>query len=93
MISKLAIEIDLFNNLGPGFKALQKVRNLKFMKFIASNGPVQNDAIIKFDESTKQNVSAGLKPLKEANLIQKTDLAGNTNVGKSLLAPMDYEEE
>ena len=93
-IEDLCIEIPFFRMLGPGFKALQKARGMKFMKFIASNGPVQNDAIIKFDESTKQNVSAGLKPLRGANLIQKTDLGWvATNVGKSLLALMDYEEE
>ena len=93
-VSKLAIEIDLFNNLGPGFKALQKKREMRFMKFIARNGPVQNDAIIKFDGTTKQNVSAGLGPLKKANLILKTGLGWvATNVGKSLLALMDYEEE
>ena len=93
-VSKLAIEIDLFNNLGPGFKALQSKRGMKFMKFIARNAPVQNDAIIKFDGTTKQNVSAGLGPLKKANLILKTGLGWvATNVGKSLLALMDYEEE
>ena len=90
----LAIEIELFTNLGPGFKALQREREMRFMKFIARNGPVQNDAIIKFDGTTKQNVSAGLVPLKKANLILKTGLGWvATNVGKSLLALMDYEEE
>jgi len=67
---------------------------MRFMKFIARNGPVQNDAIIKFDETSKQNISAGLKPLRKANLIADTDFGWvATNVGKSLLALMDYEEE
>lgn len=90
----LAIEIELFNNLGPGFKALQKKRGMKFMKFITRTGPVQTDEIIKFDKSSKQNVSAGLIPLRNANLIADTDFGWvATNVGKSLLALMDYEEE
>ena len=64
------------------------------MKFIAKSGPVQNDAIIKFDGTTKQNVSAGRKPLEDTNLIVKTGLGWvATNIGKSLLALMDYEEE
>ena len=90
----LAIEIELFNNLGPGFKALQKNRCMKIMKFIAENGPVQTDAIIKHLESTKQNESSGRKPLVDSGLIIKTGLGWvPTNVGKSLLALMDYEEE
>ena len=91
----LAIEIELFTNLGPGYKALQKTRSMKIMKFIAQNGPVFTSEIIKHLEGTKQNESMGRKPLVDSGLIIKTD-GGQwvpTNVGKSLLAMMDYEEE
>lgn len=90
----LAIEIDLFTNLGPGFKALQKVRAMKIMKFIAKNGPVRTDAIIKHLQGTKQNESAGRKPLREACLIVEDENGWvATNLARSLLAMMDYEEE
>ena len=90
----LAIEIELFANLGPGYKALQKPRSMKIMKFIAANSPTQTSEIIKHLEGTKQNESMGRKPLVDSVLIIKTDFGWvPTNLGKSLLAMMDYEEE
>ena len=90
----LAIEIELFTNLGPGYKALQRSRSMKIMKFIAKNGPVFTSEIIKHLEGTKQNESSGRKPLVDSGLIIKTKSGWiSTNVGKSLLAMMDYEEE
>ena len=93
-VEELCIEIPFFKMLGPGFIALRKPRCMKIMKFIAKNGPVQNDAIIKLLKSSKQNASAGRKPLDDAGLIVQTDMGWvATNVGKSLLASMYYEEE
>jgi hypothetical protein len=92
---ELAIDIDLFMNLGPGFKALQKPRTMRIMRFIRSNGPVGSSDIIKFIEGTKQNESAGRKPLVDACLIVK-DEAGMwvaTNLGRALMAMMAFEEE
>lgn len=91
---ELAIEVDLFTNLGPGFKALQKPRSMKIMRFIAANGPVQTDAIIKHLNGTKQNESSGRTPLVKSSLIIKTDHGWvTTNVGRALLALMAFEEE
>lgn len=92
---ELAIDIDLFMNLGPGFKALQKPRTMRIMRYILSNGPVGSSDIIKFIEGTKQNESAGRKPLVDACLIVK-DTAGMwvaTNLGRALMAMMAFEEE
>ncbi|MGB0476339.1 MAG: hypothetical protein ACPGJT_05925 [Candidatus Poseidoniaceae archaeon] len=92
---ELAIDIDLFMNLGPGFKALQKPRSMRIMRYILSYGPVGSSDIIKFIEGTKQNESAGRKPLVDACLIVK-DAAGMwvaTNLGRALMAMMAFEEE
>lgn len=92
---ELAIDIDLFMNLGPGFKALQKPRTMRIMRYILSHGPVGSSDIIKFIEGTKQNESAGRKPLVDACLIVK-DKAGfwvATNLGRALMAMMSFEEE
>ena len=92
---ELAIDIDLFMNLGPGFKALQKPRTMRIMRYILSNGPVGSSDIIKFIEGTKQNESAGRKPLVDACLIVK-DTAGmwvTTNLGRALMAMMAFEQE
>ena len=92
---ELAIDIDLFMNLGPGFKALKKPRTLRIMRYIFSHGPVGSSDIIKFIEGTKQNESAGRKPLVDACLIVK-DAAGMwvaTNLGRALMAMMAFEEE
>jgi len=92
---ELAIEIDLFMNLGPGFKALQKPRTLRIMRYILSNGPVGSSDVIKFIEGTKQNESAGRKPLVDACLIVKdgNGLWVGTNLGRALMAMMAFEEE
>ena len=92
---ELAIDIDLFMNLGPGFKALQKPRTMRIMRYILSNGPVGSSDIIKFIEGTKQNESAGRKPLVDACLVVK-DSGGlwvATNLGRALMAMMAFEEE
>ena len=92
---ELAIDIDLFLNLGPGYKALQKERCMKIMKFIAKQGPVAPTAISEHFGFTKQNESAGRGPLVNACLITKTDNGEwiSTNLAKALLAMMAYEEE
>jgi len=92
---ELAIDIDLFMNLGPGFKALQKPRTMRIMRFIRSTGPVGSSDIIKFIEGTKQNESAGRKPLVDACLIVKDEngMWVATNLGRSLMAMMASEEE
>ena len=69
--AELAIDIDLFLNLGPGYKALQKERCMKIMKFIAKQGPVAPTAISEHFGFTKQNESAGRGPLVNACLITK----------------------
>ena len=93
-IDDLCLEIPFFGLLGPGFKALQKPRSMKIMKFIDTEGPVQPSTIAFHLNSSKQNESAGRKPLVGSGLIIETDLGWvSTNVGKSLLALMDYEEE
>ncbi len=90
----LAIEIELFTNLGPGFKALQNSRSMKIMKLIHKEGPINPSTISFHLNCTKQNESKGRIPLVKSNLIMKTDSGWvPTNVGKSLLALMDYEEE
>ena len=93
--AELAIDIDLFLNLGPGYKALQKERSMKIMKFIAKSGPVAPVAISENFGFTKQNESAGRAPLVNACLITKTDNGEwiATNLAKALLAMMAYEEE
>lgn len=93
--AELAIDIDLFLNLGPGYKALQKDRSMKIMKFIAKHGPVAPIAITEHFGFSKQNESAGRKPLANACLITKTDNGKwiATNLAKALLAMMAYEEE
>ena len=90
----LAIDIDLFLNLGPGYKALQKERCMKIMKFIAKRGPVAPMAISEHFGFTKQNESAGRGPLVNACLITKTDNGEwvATNLAKALLAMMASEE-
>ena len=92
---ELAIDIDLFMNLGPGFKALQKPRTMRIMRYILSNGPVASTDIIKFIEGTKQNESAGRKPLVDACLIVKNENRKwvATNLGRALMAMMAFEEE
>ena len=92
---ELAIEIDLFMNLGPGFKALQKPRTMRIMRYILSSGPVGSSDIIKFIEGTKQNESAGRKPLVDACLIVKDEVGRwvATNLGRALMAMMAFEEE
>lgn len=93
-VEELCIEIPFFEMLGPGSRVLKKQRCLKIMKFIAKSGPVQNDAIIKLLDSSPQNASAGRKPLEDAGLIVRTEMGYvATNIGKSLLASMVYEEE
>ena len=93
--AELAIDIELFLNLGPGYKALQKERCMKIMKFIAKHGPVAPMAISEHFGFTKQNESAGRGPLVNACLITKTDNGEwiATNLAKALLAMMAYEEE
>ena len=91
---ELAIEIDLFMNLGPGYKALTKQRSMRIMQFICSKGPVSTERIKKHLETTKQNESAGRKPLVDAGLILSIDDGWvATNVGRALMAMMAYEEE
>ncbi|MBQ60165.1 MAG: hypothetical protein CMA66_06450 [Euryarchaeota archaeon] len=93
--AELAIEIDLFLNIGPGFKALTKPRSMRIMRYICSSGPVGTHSIIKFIEGSKQNESAGRKPLVDAGLIIKDD-SGKwvaTNVGLTLMTLMAFEEE
>ena len=93
-VEELAIEIDLFTNLGPGFKALHRTRSMKIMKIIAQHGPISPQGIRDRISTSKQNESAGRKPLADACLIIND---GNgwvaTNLGKSLLALLGYEEE
>ena len=87
---ELAIDIDLFMNLG----LLQKPRTMRIMRYILSHGPVGSSDIIKCIEGTKQNESAGCKPLVDACLIVK-DAAGRwvaTNLGRALMAMMAFEE-
>ncbi|RAH15993.1 MAG: hypothetical protein CMB56_002065 [Methanobacteriota archaeon] len=93
--AELAIEINLFSNLGPGYKALTKPRSMRIMRYICSNGPVGTPDIIKYIEGTKQNESAGRKPLVDACLIVKNNsgLWMATNLGRSLMAMMAFEEE
>ena len=93
--AELAIEINLFSNLGPGYKALTKPRSMRIMRYICSNGPVGTPSIIKFIEGSKQNESAGRKPLVDAGLIVKDEsgLWMATNVGRALMAMMAFEEE
>ena len=93
--AELAIEINLFSNLGPGYKALTKPRSMRIMRYICSNGPVGTPGIIKFIEGSKQNESAGRKPLVAAGLIVKDEsgLWMATNVGRALMAMMAFEEE
>ena len=92
---ELAIDIDLFMNLGPGFKALQKPRSMRIMRYILTHGPVGSSDIIKFIEGTKQNESAGRKPLADACLIVKEEagLWVATNLGRALMAMIAFEEE
>ena len=92
---ELAIDIDLFMNLGPGFKALQKPRSMKIMRYIIETGPVGSQDIIKFIDGSKQNESAGRKPLVDACLIVKNQHGKwvATNLGRSLMALMAFEEE
>jgi DNA-binding transcriptional ArsR family regulator len=87
---ELAIDIDLFMNLGPGFKALTKPRSMRIMRYVCEQGPVGTHDIIKHIEGSKQNESAGRKPLVDANLIQKNQEGKwvATNVGRSLMATM-----
>ena len=68
---------------------------MKIMKFIAKHGPVAPTAISEHFGFTKQNESAGRKPLVNASLIAKTDNGEwiSTNLAKALLAMMAYEEE
>jgi hypothetical protein len=90
----LAIEIELFSNLGPGHKALQKERSMKIMKYIAKNGPVIPQLIAEHLNCSKQNESAGRRPLTEACLIVKGKNGWNaTHIGKMLLTFMSFEEE
>ena len=64
------------------------------MKFIDAEGPVQPTTIAYHLKTTKQNESSGRKPLVDSGLIIKTELGWvPSNVGKALLAMMDYEEE
>ena len=93
-IDDLCLEIPFFELLGPGFKALQRTRCMKIMKIIDTKGPVQPSEIAFQLKTTKQNESAGRKPLVDSGLIIKTEFGWvPSNVGKSLLALMDYEEE
>ena len=67
---------------------------MKIMKIINKKGPIHSSTICYELNFTKQNESKGRIPLGEAGLIMKTDLGWvSTNVGKSLLALMDYQEE
>ena len=67
---------------------------MKIMKIIDTRGPVQPSEIAFQLKTTKQNESSGRKPLVDSGLIIKTEFGWvPSNVGKSLLALMDYEEE
>ncbi len=95
---ELAIEIDLFMNLGPGYKALTKQRSMRIMQFICSenakNQAVSTERIKNHLETTKQNESAGRKPLVDAGLILNSEKGWvATNLGRALMAMMAYEEE
>jgi len=91
---ELAIEIDLFMNIGPGYKALTKKRSMRIMQYICSEGPVSTEQIKEHLETTKQNESAGRKPLVDAGLILNIEEGWvATNVGRALMAMMAYEEE
>ena len=61
------------------------------MKFIAKNGPVNTDSIIKHIRVLNK---MNRETLVDAGLIVKEKNGWMaTNIGKSLLALMDYEEE
>ncbi len=91
---ELAIEIHLFMHLGPGFKALTKQRSMRIMQYICSEGPVSTEQIKEHLVTSKQNESAGRKPLVDAGLILNIDEGWvATNVGRALMAMMAYEEE
>jgi hypothetical protein len=93
-IEELAIEINLFMHLGPGFKALTKQRSMRIMQYICSEGPVSTEQIKQHLETSKQNESAGRKPLVDAGLILNIEDGWvATNVGRALMAMMAYEEE
>ena len=68
---------------------------MRIMRYICNHGPVGTHDIIKHIEGSKQNESAGRKPLVDANLILKNDEGKwvATNVGRSLMAMMAFEEE
>ena len=64
------------------------------MQYICSKGPVCTEQIKEHLESSKQNESAGRKPLVDAGLILNIEEGWvATNVGRALMAMMAYEEE
>ena len=68
---------------------------MRIMRYISNHGPVGPSDIVKFIEGTKQNESAGRKPLVDACLIVKDDEGKwvATNLGRALMAMMAFEEE
>ena len=91
---ELVVELPLFSNLGPAFKALtSKPRTLKIMRYILENGPVRVDAITKILKGSPQNTSSGMKPLK-VNLMITESSAGwiSTTLGRTVLAQIEPAE-
>jgi len=92
---ELVVELPLFANLGPAFKALtKKPRTLKIMRFIIEDGPVTVNSITKMLESTPQNTSKGMIPLKSNNLIveSKQGFWVPTTLGRMVIAQIEPSE-
>ena len=89
---ELVIELPLFSNLGPAFKALtKKPRTLKIMRFIVEKGPVNVHSITEMLEGTTQNTSAGMIPLKTHDLIVESEQGFwvPTILGRTLMAQIE----
>ena len=91
---ELVVELPLFSNLGPAFKALtSKPRTLKIMRYIVEKGPVRVNSITKMLKGTPQNTSSGMKPLK-VNLMITESKNGwvSTTLGRTVLAQIEPSE-
>ena len=91
---ELVVELPLFSNLGPAFKALtSKPRTLKIMRYIFENGPVRVDAITKTLNGSPQNTSSGMKPLKVNLMITESSNGWiSTTLGRTVLAQIEPAE-
>ena len=92
---ELVVELPLFSNLGPAYKALtRKPRTLKIMKFIVENGPVTVEAVTKMLDGSPQNTSKGMMPLKSNNLIieSKQGYWVPTVLGNAVMAQIEPSE-